>query len=408
MLCAFSNHNDLDVCINRLGRIDEVSTQDMVIFEAAMTPPQETSDSYLCDQAKVSFYAVLLTKGKVNTVPDLRSIDELRNQFKSVSSDVVEKVWESQHNWGACFDVLNSLLNSHGGSLVLEDCEFAFDSALWPPLQSACRGTSIGASSYSSPFCMTGADGTLTPNSLRSGDWSIVDVHTIHVAMERMQLGNPGVATHDDDNDDNDENDDSWEMLSDPVADVDSFHSASASERLASDSGRQLPVVPAAFPSPVPVGPLVVGGGRSYRDVAAMPAAGAGAGGAAATATVKFRLNAVSVRRPEWKPTIIVQTQKMAFYRKDRMYQYQQTALSTTAAADDDEYDSDYDFGEASISRTTTLTDSDSKNSMYSKHCIKATPMNHHQYHFHHICAPESKLSILRYCIAYYYYYHHL
>jgi hypothetical protein len=121
MLCVFQNSNDVSRCIElidsesyQLLRAETNSPFNGEGFYAVVFPPQNTK--------------------KITVSVDARSREDLDILFSNkVHYEIIEKVWNSNNSWASCFDMLNSLVSSHG-SVLLEKCEFMLDNAFWPGL----------------------------------------------------------------------------------------------------------------------------------------------------------------------------------------------------------------------------------------------------------------------------------
>lgn len=155
MLCGFASINDLNNCKGKLG-IYETHDEEVLVFQATQSELQS------------SFYALAISAGKVNSLFDDRSMLELVECFPQISNDIIQSVWNAQHTWGACFDVLNSLLASHNGSFILQNCGFFLSNSIWPalyPQGEMDRDRTTSKDSY----------------SLDCGDWSIVDISQMKI-----------------------------------------------------------------------------------------------------------------------------------------------------------------------------------------------------------------------------------
>eukprot|EP00981_Chlorochromonas_danica_P015845 scaffold14709_cov268-Ochromonas_danica.AAC.8 len=119
----------------------------------------------------------LLTLKKVQVMEDWRTLDDMKSTFPSVDTTVIENVWNSQHSWSACFDVLSSLVNSHG-RICMNDCDHLFNDTEWPSLPTtkddsfvlnapAPPSTSRQVSTGSTASCST--------------DWTIIQLDSLHI-----------------------------------------------------------------------------------------------------------------------------------------------------------------------------------------------------------------------------------
>ena len=72
---------------------------------------------------------------KVFVNRDNRGFGDLQMAFPKADTSLIEKVWNSGNSWGACFDLLGSIIASHGGDGIYLDQECNLLSEIsWPPL----------------------------------------------------------------------------------------------------------------------------------------------------------------------------------------------------------------------------------------------------------------------------------
>lgn len=160
MLLAFSTPSDLRKCAHNLDRCDE----DCLVFYQA-TPNN-------MDQKPV----FLLTLKKVQVIEDWRTLDDMKSTFPSVDTTVLENVWNSQHSWNACFDVLSSLVNSHG-RICMNDCEHLFNDTEWPCLPTTKEDPFI----LNAPPPSTSRQVSTGSTASCSTDWTIVQLESLHI-----------------------------------------------------------------------------------------------------------------------------------------------------------------------------------------------------------------------------------
>lgn len=98
---------------------------------------------------------------KISVSADYRDLDDLLLAFPTIDPSQVNAVWETQRSYGACFDVLSSLL-SHYSALQLraDTCSFVHDN--WPALERS----------------VTCAMSRLSFSSDGHSDWSLLDHHS--------------------------------------------------------------------------------------------------------------------------------------------------------------------------------------------------------------------------------------
>lgn len=130
-----------------------------------------------------SFYALLVPTKKIGLAEDSRTVMELKSHFPKVSESQIDTVWKTQNDWGACFDVLNSLRNGcESKSCLLDSCSFLLESISWPKL-----------------------DDKVSSQNFVSGKWKITEVQSLSCALGSLALSDPSGELG------------SWELLSHPT-----------------------------------------------------------------------------------------------------------------------------------------------------------------------------------------------
>eukprot|EP00598_Pedospumella_elongata_P002601 CAMPEP_0184966524 /NCGR_PEP_ID=MMETSP1098-20130426/158_1 /TAXON_ID=89044 /ORGANISM="Spumella elongata, Strain CCAP 955/1" /LENGTH=316 /DNA_ID=CAMNT_0027487803 /DNA_START=166 /DNA_END=1116 /DNA_ORIENTATION=+ len=166
MLCTFTELSHL----NRTPASITENGDDIVVFRAE-------------EEGVGSFYAILVPTKKIGLAEDSRTVMELKSHFPQVSESHIHTVWKTQNDWGACFDVLNSLRNSNESkSCLLDSCSFLLDSISWPKL-----------------------DHKVSSQSFVSGKWKISEVQSLSCALGGLALSDPTGELG------------SWELLSHPT-----------------------------------------------------------------------------------------------------------------------------------------------------------------------------------------------
>lgn len=72
---------------------------------------------------------------RITVLDDDRHLKDLISSFPTVNPTTINRIWDEQHSWDACFDMLKSLVCTHGTCVLSsEDCKFVDDLESWPPL----------------------------------------------------------------------------------------------------------------------------------------------------------------------------------------------------------------------------------------------------------------------------------
>lgn len=143
MLCAFANNNDLRNCLAAINTALNSDLSDVLVFRAKLRPHAVT-DGWVDEiennsqptesQEEESLYGFSVkSSDKVRVIRDWRGMPELRKHFPSINSEIINDVWKQQQCWQACFDVLGSLVRSHG-SIIIEQCDLVLDDIHFPAL----------------------------------------------------------------------------------------------------------------------------------------------------------------------------------------------------------------------------------------------------------------------------------
>lgn len=286
MLCTFTNLSHL----SRTPASIVEHADDIVVFRA-----QDDTGS---------FYALLVPTKKIGVVEDSRTLSELKSYFPAVSDHQIEAVWNTQSNWGACFDLLNSLRNNTDSkSCLVGDSSFFLDSIAWPTL-----------------------DKSVSSQSFNSGRWVISEVQSLSYALEQLAVADSGADLG------------SWEILSHPTT-PDSPSTAGDTAVAGAEATKTRGTV------------------RSYREALLKSPPKDSSNNEAEGA--RKRLNSTTAH--VWKPTIVVQSVKHE--HKDKLYQHNLAALGLSANPvyepdeDDDEcgggsYFQSNEFAKGSVSLT--------------------------------------------------------
>lgn len=160
MLCAFANQNDLRQCLDAVNVALNSDMSDVLVFRA--TPRQGIIDASWDDaesgvdredKEEESVFALNIKSGdKVRVLRDWRGMTELRKLFPSVDCSMINDIWKQQQCWQSCFDILGSLVKSHG-SIIIEQCDLVIDEIHFPsltisptiPLQNSHRSSRSGS-----------------------------------------------------------------------------------------------------------------------------------------------------------------------------------------------------------------------------------------------------------------------
>jgi len=261
MLCTFTNLSHL----SRTPASIVENADDIVVFRA--------------HDGTGSFYALLVPTKKIGLEEDSRTLSELKSHFPAVSDNQIEIVWKAQSNWGACFDVLNSLRNgTDSKSCLVGDSTFFLDSISWPKL-----------------------DKSVSSQSFNSGKWVISEVQSLSCALEQLAVSDSATDLG------------SWEILSHPTSPITTTDTNTAAADGVKTRGTVRSYREALLKSPP-------------KDTSNNEAEGA-----------RKRLNSSTAH--VWKPSIVVQSVKHE--HKDKLYQHNLAALglSTNPMYEPDEDD---------------------------------------------------------------------
>lgn len=225
MLCAFASQNDLRNCLSAVQAAFNSDLSDVLVFrakprpyavsdayieESVMTPKNDGSDADMDgddavivseDGEEGDVYALSIkSSDKVRVLHDWRGMAELRKQFPNIDHTMINDIWKQQKCWQACFDVLSSLVKSHG-SILIEQCDFVVDDIHFPAL----------TLSPSSHLLCQNNNQHHSYQSSRSGshDWTIV---SLEHSFSTMSVGSS-------DNDSNYQGHgiQKWEMVASPL-----------------------------------------------------------------------------------------------------------------------------------------------------------------------------------------------
>jgi hypothetical protein len=102
------------------------------------------------DLTSSSLYGIAIPdKSKISVTDDWRDEGELKEEFPSIPSSLVSKIWKEQkQSWQSTFQILSSLLLSKNSNLlILENCDFIFEDHSWPSILESvnCRSHSHAA-----------------------------------------------------------------------------------------------------------------------------------------------------------------------------------------------------------------------------------------------------------------------
>jgi hypothetical protein len=163
MLAVYSNYGEFDKQIQKLQQKQfrqKADLSSILIFHAHTTGPASFLGKELknngCDdiyddlilhlekfhdesndRAASSLYGIAIPeKSKISVTEDWRDEGELKEEFPSIPSSLVSKVWKQQRqSWQSTFQILSSLLLSKNSNLlVLENCDFVFEDHSWPSI----------------------------------------------------------------------------------------------------------------------------------------------------------------------------------------------------------------------------------------------------------------------------------
>lgn len=282
MLCTFTNLSHL----SRTPASIVENADDIVVFRA--------------QDGTGSFYALLVPTKKVGLEEDSRSLSELKTYFPAVSDSQIETVWKAQSNWGACFDVLNSLRNSTDSkSCLVSDSSFFLDAISWPKL-----------------------DKSVSSQSFSSGKWVISEVQSLSCALEQLTVSDSAADLG------------SWEILSHPA-------SPSTAEAAAAEGAKTRGTV------------------RSYREALLKSPPKDSSNNEAEGARKRLNSSTAHV----WKPSIVVQSVKHEHKDKLYQHNLAALGLSANPMYEPDEDDDECgggsyfqsnEFAKGSVSLTRT------------------------------------------------------
>lgn len=216
MLCAFANQNDLRNCLSAVNTALNSDLSDVLIFRAKPRP-HAVSDAWIDETEMIPintdtvnemdtddenieegtvFALSIKSSDKVRVLRDWRGMSELRKRFPNIDSNVINDIWKQQQCWQACFDVLSSLVKSHG-SIIIEQCDLIIDDIHFPAL-----------TIYSSLSNVAYPRADDSHQSSRSGshDWTIVSLEHSFSTMSVSPVDNEGQGI------------DKWEMIPSPVS----------------------------------------------------------------------------------------------------------------------------------------------------------------------------------------------
>lgn len=369
MICAFANSTDLNQGISDLnvhdGSFARGSNHDGLLILKAEHYDEDSEENYF-------FYAMLLTREKVASMEDKRSISELIKHFPVVPKDTVEKVWANQNNWGSCFDVLSSLVASHQ-SFVMNDCEFLINRLYWPPL--SCSNSK----SMNSPLDSSNLDKEGSADCASStAEWSVIEIESdlaslnldndlknivterkANKSINHVQI-KAGLAEEE-------EEDNGWELLSDEHNNsIDSDHlkhethinSLAAAAKLidTDDCILNTPDFNLVFGGDDYTGTEVMTTAsveavisrssssktmrnKSYRDVLQLSCAKATT--AAAAVSINNHNIYDSFHKSQWRPAMIIVGAAISHKRKDRLYMDDEEVTRRRQIITSDDYDTD-------------------------------------------------------------------
>jgi hypothetical protein len=140
----------MNACLHNVG----LKNEKVRVFKAEATTAT--------DEERLGFYAITMPRNKINVLEDKRTVTDLLEQFPQIKCETVNKIWNSQNSWSACFDTLNSLVITHH-SVVVNECDFLLDDESWP-------GVNGGVS------------------NVNGSTWSIVDVSAALQAMSIAEV----------------------------------------------------------------------------------------------------------------------------------------------------------------------------------------------------------------------------
>ena len=137
-----------------------------VVADASPERPAKLPRLAVENEETDGFYLIVTDKqksptNKICVSADHRDVDDLIFAFPSIDPSQINSVWETQRSYGACFDVLSSLLSHHAALQFNADtCSFVSDN--WPALDSG----------------VTVAMSRLSFSSDNHSDWSVVEHHS--------------------------------------------------------------------------------------------------------------------------------------------------------------------------------------------------------------------------------------
>lgn len=189
MICAVRELDDLQHHLNILN----LNTEEI----------QTRQSRKLLDGNSVEFYTIWIPEKKINIANNDCTLEELREHFTMVNSSLLEKVWKEQQTWTSCFDVLNSLINSNHGMIIIDHCEFIFNHQEWPTLLESLHGNSYRY-----------GNGHFSDNNSSHGDWSVISMNSINsitISLSDAKITNSNYA---DDHSSSKSVEEDWEVLS--------------------------------------------------------------------------------------------------------------------------------------------------------------------------------------------------
>jgi hypothetical protein len=110
--------------------VDWSASGDNLILSSGQT---SSSSDDISDSRK-SFYMISDTKIRIISDEEY-NLKDLVKKYPKLDQNLLQKVYQEQHSWNACLDVLSSIILSHGGVITMEFNSSSNYDEDWPPLE---------------------------------------------------------------------------------------------------------------------------------------------------------------------------------------------------------------------------------------------------------------------------------